>query len=99
MTTELLMIAKIRAMSDPAEVDKQLESVRKMQREITSLVDTELANARQWLNSSSLPTPEDLDAEIQQSDVAYKARMTQRALARLEEELIQRKQELIGKLG
>lgn len=94
---EQLVITKIRAMTDPAQVEKQLEEVRKMQREITSLVDSELANARQWLNTSSLPTPEDLEAELQESDVAYKGRMTQRTLARCEEELIKRKKELTTK--
>lgn len=91
---EQLVIAKIRAMTDVAEVDKQLEEVRKAHREITSLAQSELTNVREWANSSSLFKREDLDEGLQNLDLAHKLTTTHRTLDRFQEELIKRKKEL-----
>jgi hypothetical protein len=91
---EQLVIAKIRAMTDVAEVDKQLEEVRQAHLKITAFTQSELTNVREWLNSSSLFTQEDLDGEIQKLDLSHKLRTTQGTLERLQEELIKRKEQL-----
>jgi signal transduction histidine kinase len=87
------IIARIRTMTDLTEVEKQLAEVRDIQREVSSEVRSELADIRQWLRSSSLFTREDLDEELKELEPATKLQMT---LARYEEELRKRKEELTG---
>jgi flagellar motility protein MotE (MotC chaperone) len=94
MMNEQLVIAKIRAMTDVAEVDKQLEEVRQSRIKITAFAQSELANVREWLNSSPLFTREDLDEELQNLDLTQKLKTTQRTLDRFQEELIKRKEQL-----
>jgi flagellar motility protein MotE (MotC chaperone) len=94
MMNEQLVIAKIRAMTDVAEVDKQLEEVRQSRIKITAFAQSELANVREWLNSSPLFKREDLDEELQDLDLTHKLKATQRTLDRYQEELIKRKEEL-----
>jgi hypothetical protein len=93
MLTEQQMIERIHAMNDPAEVEKQLEEVRKTYREVTSHVRSELAVVRELTNSSSLFTREDLNDEVKELEPATKLQMM---LAHCERELIKRKEELTG---
>jgi hypothetical protein len=87
------IIARIRTMTDLTEVEKQLAEVRDIQREVSSEVRSELADIWQWLRSSSLFTREDLDEELKELEPATRLQMT---LARYEEELRKRKEELTG---
>jgi len=89
--TDQLIIARIRAMTDPAEVDKHLQEVHSAYLEITSHVRSELADVVERLEPSSLFTKEDLHDELSELEPATKL---QRTFARYEEELRKRKEEL-----
>ena len=83
--TEKQIIERIHAMTDVAEVKKQLEIVNKAYLEITSQVRSQLADVRHRLNSSALFRPEeDLDGELKDLQPATEFQMQ---LVRYEEEL------------
>jgi hypothetical protein len=92
--TEQLIIARIRAMTDPAEVDKQLQEVHSAYLEVTSHVRSALADVRERFKASSLFTEEDLHHEVSELKPATELQMT---FAHYEEELRKKKEELKGK--